>query len=266
MSDQLGSIHDVAERFAQRSNAIANLGVLGAGRAVPEHSHTNPYLWLHVLGSYGEAGDCGEREIRGPAAMFFPAGSTHGMAIRERGLVSVIIEFDEAWLGRRLGSTADLRRPRQWIGGEAGRRASRLARLWLSGQGGDGDRFALTETFLRWAMEDSAERRAPPWLDHVDTLIANGSTRTCDLASRFGVSAAWLARAYRACRGEGLPEAMRRRRVEAAAILLETDPAGLADIALAAGFCDQSHMTRAFGRHLGRTPGAIRGARLGLAG
>ena len=31
----------------------------------------------------------------------------------------------------------------------------------------------------------------------------------------------------------------------------------LADVAVAAGFCDQSHMTRAFKQQLGRTPAVI---------
>ncbi len=74
------------------------------------------------------------------------------------------------------------------------------------------------------------------------------------------------ARAYRHWRGEGIGEVRRRRRLEAAALLLERDDAGLADVAIAAGFCDQSHMTRAFKQQLGRTPAAIRSARLGLAG
>ncbi|HVN02328.1 MAG TPA: AraC family transcriptional regulator [Caulobacteraceae bacterium] len=36
-------------------------------------------------------------------------------------------------------------------------------------------------------------------------------------------------------------------------------------MAAAAGFCDQSHMNRAFRQVLGRTPAALRAARLGLA-
>jgi len=61
-------------------------------------------------------------------------------------------------------------------------------------------------------------------------------------------------------------EALRRRRVAAAAILLEGADAGLADVAAQTGFCDQSHMNRAFKRLIGRTPAAIRAARLGLSG
>jgi transcriptional regulator GlxA family with amidase domain len=62
-----------------------------------------------------------------------------------------------------------------------------------------------------------------------------------------------------------LVETLRRRRVEAAAILLESSGLELAEIAAQAGFCDQSHMNRAFKKFLGRTPAAARAARLGLS-
>ena len=75
----------------------------------------------------------------------------------------------------------------------------------------------------------------------------------------------WLTRAYRGWRGEGLCEALRRRRVEAAAILLESSDKPLAEIAAETGFCDQSHMNRAFKKYLGRTPAIARTAHLGLA-
>ena len=107
---------------------------------------------------------------------------------------------------------------------------------------------------------------APPWLDDLEALIpAEGASRTDRLARRLGVSRPWLARAYRHWRGEGLGEALRRRRVAAAAVLLEGAEPSLADVAAQAGFCDQSHMNRAFKRFIGRTPAAIRAARLGLS-
>jgi AraC family transcriptional regulator len=51
-----------------------------------------------------------------------------------------------------------------------------------------------------------------------------------------------------------------QRRLEKAAALLASSHMGLADIALSTGFADQAHMTTAFARHFGRTPGAVRRA------
>ena len=63
---------------------------------------------------------------------------------------------------------------------------------------------------------------------------------------------------YRAARGEGMHQPLRRRRVEDAVRLIRSSGAGLADVAVDAGFCDQSHMNRAFQAVLGRTPGEVR--------
>jgi AraC family transcriptional regulator len=264
VSGKLGKIHDVAEELAQGAGAIASLTVLSADRFVPGHVHANPYLSLHLLGGYREDGDAGEAVIGGPAAMFFPAGSAHEMTIGPLGLATVIIEFDSGRLRQAVGG-GDLKRARRWIGGDVGRRASRLAQAWLSGAP-DERRFAMTEAFLRSAFGAPAHGPAPPWLDDLEAMIpAEGASRTDRLARRLGVSRPWLARAYRHWRGEGLGEALRRRRVAAAAVLLEGAEPSLADVAAQAGFCDQSHMNRAFKRFIGRTPAAIRAARLGLS-
>lgn len=266
MSGKLGKIHDVAEELARSAGAIASLTILGAERRVPAHDHANPYLSLHVLGGYRESDDAGEAFIGGPAAMFFPAGSAHEMAIGPQGLVTVIIEFDSDRLRKTVGGAAELKRSRRWIGGEVGCRASQLARAWLS-CAPDDRRFAMTEAFLRSAMGAGPRRPAPPWLEELDALIrVQGATTLSDnLARQSGVSRHWLTRAYRQWRGEGLGEAVRRRRVAAAAMLLESSDMGLAAVAAEAGFCDQSHMNRAFKRLVGRTPAAVRAARLGLS-
>lgn len=205
MSGNLGKIHDVAEELARNSGAIANLAVLGAERSVQAHAHANPYLSLHVLGDYRECDEEGEAVIGGPAAMFFPAGSAHEMAVGAQGLVTVIVEFDSDRLRQVLGGSVDSRRARRWIGGEVGRRASRLARAWLSGASAT-QRFAMTEAFLRSALGQTPDRPAPPWLEEVDALIAAERCvwRMDTLAARCGVSRPWLVRAYRRWRGEGL--------------------------------------------------------------
>ncbi len=52
-----------------------------------------------------------------------------------------------------------------------------------------------------------------------------------------------------------------QRRLDKVYALLTESRMGLAEIALATGFGDQAHMTTAFARHFGRTPGAVRRTR-----
>jgi AraC family transcriptional regulator len=246
-----------AAELARNGAAIASLTVLGADRQVDEHVHENPYLSLHVLGSYRECGEGGSTVVDGPAAAFHPAGSAHHDAIGERGLATVIVEFDPHWVRTRLGEKLD--RSRYWIGGATGRAAVGLARLLVSRRP-EPRKFAAVESFLIAAANDAREPARPAWLDDLDALTADPATppRTADLARTLGVSAPWLARAFREGRGEGLSEAFRRRRVETAAQLLEMTRLPLAEIAAEAGFCDQSHMNRAFRLLLGHTPAMVR--------
>jgi transcriptional regulator GlxA family with amidase domain len=58
--------------------------------------------------------------------------------------------------------------------------------------------------------------------------------------------------------GEGVGETRRRRRVEAASALLRSTRLPLAEVAVAAGFCDQRQMNRCFSAVLGRTPLRVR--------
>ena len=78
------------------------------------------------------------------------------------------------------------------------------------------------------------------------------------LAAEIGVHPAHLARAFRARYGETLGEYVRRLRLEwAAGEMIATDKP-LTFLAVEAGFCDQSHFTRAFKRQFGITPARFR--------
>src|SRR5579864_4172794 len=265
MSSRLGQIHDVVEVLALGRDAIANLTALPAGARVAAHTHANPYLQLHVLGCYRERSDSSETLIDGPSAVFFPAGSAHEMQVASSGLATVLVEFDEDWLAGALGDTPAPTRVTRWVGGEVGAWAEQLARVWLRA-GPRPQRLAMTAAFLSAALRaPAAPPTAPRWTDHVEAAIEAGPADVDGLARRLGVSQAWLSRAYRAWKGEGLQRTLRRRRVGAAVQMLQAADCGLAEVAAAAGFCDQSHMNRAFGHVVGRTPAQVRALGLGRA-
>ena len=67
-----------------------------------------------------------------------------------------------------------------------------------------------------------------------------------------------LARAFRTFYGCSVGEYLRRVRVDLAGRWLSDTNLGLAQIALSAGFCDQSHFSNVFRRIIGLTPSRYR--------
>jgi AraC family transcriptional regulator len=79
-----------------------------------------------------------------------------------------------------------------------------------------------------------------------------------ELAALADRSPSQVARAFRQWRGTTPGGFARRLRAEHAQRALRDTRASLPEIALAAGYCDQSHVTRELGAMLGCTPGRLR--------
>jgi AraC family transcriptional regulator len=75
-----------------------------------------------------------------------------------------------------------------------------------------------------------------------------------------GVHPVTLARAFRRAFGCTVGEYVRRLRIERAARQLADSDLSLAEIALGAGFSDQSHFSNLFRRHTGLSPFQFRRA------
>ncbi|HEX8169957.1 MAG TPA: AraC family transcriptional regulator [Thermoanaerobaculia bacterium] len=105
---------------------------------------------------------------------------------------------------------------------------------------------------------------APRWLERArDFLHAHWSRRVSlsEVAAAAGVHPATLARGFRPHVGCSPGEYLRRLRIEHAKEALLGSQRSIADIALEAGFYDQSHFTMVFRRHVGMTPAAFRADR-----
>lgn len=98
------------------------------------------------------------------------------------------------------------------------------------------------------------ERRAKELLmEHID-----GKISLVVLAQECGMSVSHFTRLFRRTIGEPPHRWLMRQRVEKAKSLLHEESLGLADVALACGFFDQSHLTRCFSLTVGVAPGAWR--------
>jgi AraC family transcriptional regulator len=226
------------------------------GQRIEPHGHDWPGLTLYRMGAYEELADDGATAaLDGPSVVFQPPGAAHADQIGATGLETLTMTFDPDWLPdevRRILPERTCWRP----GGGLAAAARELADVWLS----SGDEQAIratTSRFLLSMFAGSDAPVAPSWLRSVDDALDQNEA-TAVIAQRVDRHPAWLARAYRTWRGEGMGEAVRRRRVEQATIKLRGSTAPLADIAAECGFCDQSHMNRAFRAVLGRTPLDVR--------
>jgi AraC family transcriptional regulator len=223
-----------------------------AGSRTDEHSHDWPILSLHVVGTCRKVSEVGEALIAGPSAVLHGMGAPHANLVGAEGLEQLEIQFDPAWVGM---SPRELRSMRWWTSGRVASASMALARMWRDASADEPAIAAATQRFLGLALARPDAAR-PDWLDRVDPLLdAEQRISAREIACRLGVHPVWLARAYRAAVGEGLHETARRRRVERALALLRDAAWPAAQVAAEAGFCDQSHMIRAFQAVLGRTPG-----------
>lgn len=97
----------------------------------------------------------------------------------------------------------------------------------------------------------------PSWLDDVVQLAREYRT-LADIAQIIGRHPSHIAREFHRHEGVTVGEYARRCRLELAANALRAHQHSISEVAMEAGFCDQSHFTNAFRRVFGVTPGAYR--------
>lgn len=92
---------------------------------------------------------------------------------------------------------------------------------------------------------------------YVDETL-DGSLSLDDMARLVGLSLRHFRRALNATTGQSPHQFVLSRRIERACGMIASNRLCLAEIAVAAGFADQSHMTRVFRQTMGVTPSAYR--------
>ena len=93
--------------------------------------------------------------------------------------------------------------------------------------------------------------------EHIETRLAQ-KIDLDHLACVAGLSTSYFSRAFKQSIGMPPHRYVMMRRLAAAAELIRKTSRPLAEVAIDAGFSDQSHFTRIFARMTGETPGALR--------
>jgi AraC family transcriptional regulator len=107
------------------------------------------------------------------------------------------------------------------------------------------------------------DKQPPGWLAKVRDLLhaeyADGISIS-RIADEVGVHPYYVSKSFRKFQNQTIAEYIQELRINYASRELLKPEVALSDVALAAGFTDQSHMTRIFKRVTGMTPGAFRAA------
>jgi AraC-like DNA-binding protein len=111
-----------------------------------------------------------------------------------------------------------------------------------------------TPSPARGGLPPAAMRRVR---EHVEAHLSE-SMDLAELAAIAGLSVYHFARAFKQTAGVAPHHYLVHRRVERAQEMLARSGLPLSEIALAAGFSDQSHLARHFRQRLGMTPGQFR--------
>lgn len=240
--------------------------VFPAHERLPPHTHDRAALAIMLEGSFDLSITHCVYACEPGSAAAEPAEERHGNVLGSGGAHVVVIQpdpnalaglgvagrlFDEVRYARRSPLVADA-----WRIAREVRAPDGTTPLAVEG-------LVLQMLALAWRQEGREARSGPvpPWLararDELHARIRN-PPRIRELAAAAGVHPDHLARTFRVRFGVSIGVYVRRLRLDWAATRLDGTDAPIVEIALAAGFADQSHFTRAFKRHRGLTPAQYR--------
>jgi AraC family transcriptional regulator len=235
-----------------------------AGTVLPRHAHELGVFVLVLSGRYEEIRGQRETFERRPMSLLYLPGSLpHAERHLEAGR-RFMLELPVSFISRMAELGLDLTRTHDLTGTSAVGIARQLYREFSHPDG----IFALAIEALTLQLavhirrdRDADERRAPRFVSQAREILrskfAEGLSVSA-LAREVGVSPVHLTKAFRRWTGHSISDEVRGCRLDFACREMLRADRSLFDIALAAGFYDQSHFCREFRRHIGMTPSDFR--------
>lgn len=229
------------------SNAIVLSHYKGGARQ-ERHFHTHGQVSFLLCGEMEECIGRRPFEVLHPSVCVKPAGTEHHDRWGRRGVLMLSLRLEDLEadvsalpVERWCPASADALRP--------------LVRAAQTGAAFD----LVSADLLACAVPDAPDKAVPSWLGRVREEAREAPHFSiAEAAASAGVHRVHLSRAF--ARHFGLPLSIYRQHVQVAraveAAVREGDP--LAAVADAAGFADQSHMTRAIRAATGVSPGRLR--------
>lgn len=229
------------------------------------HAHENARFVFVLRGSFTETYPHGRRTCSPFTMIVRPPQEEHADQYHRDGGLCLSVDIQPRWMER-------LRQYSVKLDDSASFRGQALTTLILNldreFQVGDGASvLAIEGLLLEIAVEAFRHKsmrrggKAPRWLAqardylhaHFDTSLTLG-----EISASVGVHPASLARAFRQHYHCTVAEYLRLLRIEAACSAIASSDAPLAQIAINAGFSDQSHLSKTFKRLTRMTPAEYR--------
>ncbi len=223
---------------------------------MPRHAHELSGLVLPMAGALTLAGAFGTRTIRPGEVLTLPADTAHSE--RTAGVVVCLL------LEPTVASDGSIDRVRVMAHPSILEAARRLS-ISLACSSETPEWEPAYEAVDLLALVSRATHRSPSkgaiWLRRTAERLREEFSRPpslAELAGDAGVSREHLAREFRRAMGLTVGDYVRRLQVLEAVRLLRSSGLSTAQVALATGFTDASHLSRRVRRYLGMTPGMIR--------
>lgn len=230
---------------------------------LPRHSHERARFSVLLQGGFTELFSKKSVDWKPFSFGFNISDEVHTGIAHRTGAHFVIIEVDEEWLQDALGGSAI--GDRTTIFRDAALTCL-VARLYTEVRHADRVSPIAIEGIALELMAQATRMRyrensVPRWLKQAEEIIHESFTQTLSLsviAEAVGVHPVHLARVFRQHHRSTIGGYVRELRIQFACNQLATSESTFSQIALAAGFYDQAHLSRIFKRQLGMTPAQYR--------
>lgn len=227
---------------------------------IPSHCHENPFFYLVVQGTCRERSGNMEHIAEPATLVFHPAQEPHANQWVGTEGRCFHVEFDSVWAQRLHEQGLKLSCPTAPYGGLPAWFALRLYHEFQ--QTDVASHLAIEGLALELLAEVVRAPQAPPtfaprWLERARELLHACFSEGLDvetIAHTVHVHPSHLVRAFRQQYHCTMGDYVRNLRVEFACRQLAAAESSLAEIALSAGFSDQSHFCKTFKRLTGLTP------------
>lgn len=259
-----GQYYGAVTRTQRVTDLVLSETLYARGAIVPRHAHASPLLCLVVSGRFVEQSR-GRTRTLGPGwVLLHPEDEPHAHRFESARSRCFTVQLGPGWLASAAQERLRLGAPREEMGGRLAWMVRQLYEEFTRGE--DASLLViegLTLALLGEAVRGTAriDPAVPRWVSRARDLVEARIRQPLgltELAAQLDVSPGHLSRTFHRAYGVGLSGYVLLRRVQIACAALADPDAPLAQVALAAGFADQSHLCRSFRRVTGLTPGAWR--------